>query len=430
MELTYVAPPGGCVPGSGKVECQEQDTETTPFATQTLTIILATDTPTPANIRVVSCTNTVLDNGGLNLRNQPGVSSSSIILTTIPADTTVEITGQQIIEGNQWYQVDYDGQTGWVAGTFGEQQYLLSNEERTTCLVNQVNDYNMMTTIADGGELETNLRLDLLRLELESKPYIQEILATECQSALTETLLSRCREDKLNDLVVEFQNLFNLNIIGAANEHGVPSWLLKMILIRESQLNPYQGTNSVGAVGIAQIVPDQWYGDLGYRDALTLETALDANCSLGEEGCSRIFEFSEKTVQDSIEQAANILSISNEWINSQISDNSDISCAAYANNTGTLDPIQQELRDNCLNAVQLNNLQNGLSNLSEEDRWEITAAIYNGGIGTIRIAMLQTARQGGTIFQFDAIQPQIVASARSEITQYVNSVRDGTLVGR
>ena len=65
-----------------------------------------TNLPPPTNV----CTITT-GNGGTNLRGGPGTSYN--IVTTMPGNTSYPVTGQN----NGWYTIDYNGQTGWLAGS-------------------------------------------------------------------------------------------------------------------------------------------------------------------------------------------------------------------------------------------------------------------------------------------------------------------------
>lgn len=68
----------------------------------------STAAPTPISSDV--CTVTTGD-GGTNLRGGPGTSYN--VITTLAGGTSYPVTGQN----NNWYTIDYNGQTGWLAGS-------------------------------------------------------------------------------------------------------------------------------------------------------------------------------------------------------------------------------------------------------------------------------------------------------------------------
>ena len=64
-------------------------------------------------------TGTVFNVGsaGLNLRREPGTKGGSVILV-MPENSTVKILGEKRVDGRLWYNVDFNGHSGWVAADY------------------------------------------------------------------------------------------------------------------------------------------------------------------------------------------------------------------------------------------------------------------------------------------------------------------------
>jgi hypothetical protein len=82
---------------------------TTPTATR---FHFSTRTPTPTPTPVTPCLASVEYN--LRLRASPTQESDTLVV--IPYTTTIELYGHSA--GSAWWLTTYDGQTGWVDGTY------------------------------------------------------------------------------------------------------------------------------------------------------------------------------------------------------------------------------------------------------------------------------------------------------------------------
>jgi hypothetical protein len=88
-----------------------------PTATATLESTTATGTAQNTSIEATvesSTTCKVVVAYNLNLRDKPTTDESTVLLS-IPYGTTVTTTGRT---SDDWYKVDYQGQKGWVSGTY------------------------------------------------------------------------------------------------------------------------------------------------------------------------------------------------------------------------------------------------------------------------------------------------------------------------
>lgn len=85
----------------------------TPTPEATMTVGAAQNTSAEATVDS-STTCTIVVDYNLNLRDKPTTDASTVLLS-IPYGTTITTTGRT---SDDWYKVDYQGQTGWVSGTY------------------------------------------------------------------------------------------------------------------------------------------------------------------------------------------------------------------------------------------------------------------------------------------------------------------------
>jgi hypothetical protein len=91
--------------------------------TVTISNLVPTSTPTPPTPATTQAAVTqarVNGTDGVNLRKEPGTGPASTILTRIAPGklVTIRSADRKTVEGGVWWPVSYNGQDGWILGTF------------------------------------------------------------------------------------------------------------------------------------------------------------------------------------------------------------------------------------------------------------------------------------------------------------------------
>lgn len=137
----------------------------------------------------------VVTANGLNLRSTP--SSSGEVIETIPKNTTIKILQEQ----GEWYKVEFDSQTGWVAKAYVQLQEEGTKgkaEEETEQKSGDSKEETSRGTLPPEENLPPYIEDPTVDLTINGKVYIlggEGVISTKAQSIIEGKTLSKYKEN-------------------------------------------------------------------------------------------------------------------------------------------------------------------------------------------------------------------------------------------
>jgi hypothetical protein len=369
---------------------------------------------------------------GANVRSNTNQDVANIV-GFIPPNTPLQGLNSRIENGFDWLQVNFEGQQRWVAvKSTSDPTNVYFLVTRPDCPQNYpdgatmrqvsqgIPNYSMLGT----SPIQTNLIMKIyLANGLLGFPNVRGDIEARCgnkgrrgdldnNATLIYDTLNSCGRSILHPIMVELQNRYDgaisdalLNpLISQPNPPPNPPWtLLKVLLLQESQLFPIQKAKVIGVasiVGVAQI------------SSLTIDTYKT-------EIYIRIPSLSGLTTSQIIN------SIDGEC-NSTCTDQNKIDGSEVANSIIIGGMVLSFYYDYFENTVFIGQYVVDWQNLSDEQRWKLVLAAYNGGPGGMSDAIDRARQAGETSFTWDVVQNYLLPGVRScEIKDYIRNISQG-----
>jgi len=216
------------------------------------------------------------------------------------------------------------------------------------------------------------------------------------------------------------QNQYNEQILESANAFDIPAWLLKALIMQESQTFPNLVSGD-GAVGLTQITPEtaNTYG--------FILSDIDGICDGNPVGECDANGIASGETTASIDAGAFILRDYYTQIERMflLQPNSYMTCEDV--NARPDDPRYGEIVNRCIDLntpqgqQQRDVLQAAWAGMSPIDQWSLALAAYNGGPNNVRIVVLDESAQANPNFTW----ANLAVRFDSQVQAYVSNIVGG-----